>query len=69
MTSTFKEFYIINYTYQKDDGYWVFSEKKEIYITIKHGDNEKDNHQLAEDMFIKQNKHLKSLKINSVTYV
>ena len=63
-----KEGYIINYTYQKDDGYWVFSEKKEIYIDI--GNNpEKDNHQLAENMFIKENKHLKNLKINSVTYI
>jgi len=64
---TFGETYTIKAEYQKDDGFWVTFEKTQI-VEVYHGINEKYNHKKAENLFIKENKHLKNLKIKSVIY-
>jgi hypothetical protein len=64
---TFGEAYTIKAEYQKDDGFWVTFEKTQI-VEVYHGINEKYNHKKAENLFIKENKHLKNLKIKSVIY-
>ena len=68
-SNLFPEAYIIRYNYQKDDGYWVFSECTEISVLIEHGVNEKCNHDKAKQKFLNENKHLKNLTVKDVLYV
>lgn len=66
--NTFGEAYTIKGTYKKDDGFYT-SFDRVVVVKVKHGVNEKNNHKKAEEQFINENKHLKDLKIHSVTYV
>jgi hypothetical protein len=63
----FDEAYTIKATYQEDDGLW-----KKIVLTqtvpVKHGINEKCNHDRAKKLFLEQNRDLKNLEVISVIY-
>lgn len=59
------EQYVVKLNYQKDDGYWVTGHTEDIFVKVKHGSNEKNNHDKAKNMALK--KFPKS-KIISVTY-
>ena len=48
----FEEKYLIKYNFRKEDGFYVIGEEEEITLQIKHGDNEKDNHELAVSTFL-----------------
>lgn len=67
MNKTFGEAYTIKANFQKDDGFY-----EDIIVTqiveVIHGVNEKNNHIKAGKLFLKENKHLKNLKIKSVIY-
>jgi len=65
--NTFGEGYTIKAIYQKEDGFWKHIEEVQL-VQVAHGVNEKHNHEKAKELFSKQNKHLKNLKINSVIY-
>lgn len=66
--NTFNETYIVRATYQKNDGFWTKTETK-INVPVVYGVNEKNNHQKAGELFLKQNKELKNLEIYSIIYV
>ena len=63
----FVETYTIKGTYQKVDGFYTSFEKTQG-VKIEHGVNEKNNHEKAKELFLKENKHLKDLEIHSVIY-
>lgn len=65
--NTFLEAYTIKGTYQKEDGFYTSFEETQV-VRVKHGVNEKNNHQKAKELFIQEHKHLKDLKIHSVIY-
>jgi uncharacterized protein YktA (UPF0223 family) len=65
--NTFGEAYTIKATYQKEDGFWTTIEITQV-VEVVHGVNEKCNHDKAATQFLKENKHLKNLKIKSVGY-
>ena len=65
--NTFGEGYTIKGTYQKEDGFYTSFEETQLVFVV-HGVNEKNNHQKAKELFIKENKHLKNLNIHSVIY-
>lgn len=61
----FQEEYLVNLDYQKPDGFWVCSHIDYVYVTVRHGVNEKDNHAEAEAI---AKKKYKICKINRVIY-
>jgi len=63
----FEEKYIIRFNYRKEDGFVVIGEEKEIALRIKHGDNEKDNHDLATSIFL-ENCNLNEVKVTHSIY-
>ena len=65
MSKYFMEQYDVKLNYQKDDGYWVIGHIENIFIKVKHGVNEKNNHDEAKRIAL--HKFPKS-KIVSVTY-
>jgi hypothetical protein len=65
-TNTFKEVYEVSLDYQKDDGYWVCSQKYDIIIEIPNSERGKDNHKLAAQIVKEMHPNC---KINSVTYL
>jgi hypothetical protein len=67
MKNTFGEAYTIKAIYQKEDSYWEHIETTQL-VQVIHGVNEKCNHQKAKELFLKENKHLKNLKVNSTIY-
>lgn len=67
---TFGEEYRIRYSYQKPDGYWAYGQEDYVTVPVRHGVNEKDNHDRAKRAFLEQNAHLgKTLKVHEVAYV
>lgn len=66
----FGEEYRIRFSYQKPDGYWVYGLKAYIKVPVRHGVNEKNNHDLAEITFLYMSANLgKTLKVHEVCYV
>ena len=63
----FLEQYEVNLDYKKADGYWVHSYCEEIMVPIKHGKNEKCNHDIAAQM-AKKLYNKTEHRINCVTY-
>lgn len=63
----FTEPYIIKFNLLKKDGYWEIGKEIQIDLKIKHGDNEKNNHNKAEKEFKKLFKN-REFKIISITY-
>lgn len=61
----FNEQYEVNFDYQKPDGYWICSHKEHVSVPVRHGANEKNNHNAAKNI-IKQ--RYQKCRINSVTY-
>lgn len=45
--ATFTEEYIVTVDYQQPDGYWRMSHRESVYISVRHGHNEKNNHEAA----------------------
>lgn len=45
---TFQEEYIVILDYQKPDGFWVWGHREEVFVTVRHGIKEKNNHAEAE---------------------
>ena len=64
---TFGEAYTIKYTYRKDDGFYTSAEHNQI-VQVKHGVNEKSNHERAGKEFEKECKHLRDLKVKTIIY-
>ena len=64
---TFGEAYTIKAIYQKEDGFWENIEITQL-VKVTHGVNEKNNHAEAGKLFLKENKDMKNLKINSIHY-
>lgn len=62
---TFTECYEVSLDFQKPDGYWVMNHKVPIEVLVKHGQNEKSNHDKAEAIAKQLYPHC---KINSVSY-
>lgn len=44
----FDEQYIVVLNYKKPDGNWVWSHKIDVFVSVRHGINEKNNHEKAE---------------------
>ena len=69
----FKESYIIKYDYFDNiTNFWVFGTKKEVFVNLDENIIEKDNHELAEKIFLesmKKESHINNITIRSVTYV
>ena len=63
----FNEAYTIKGNYIDDDGFLKYINETQL-VKVKHGVNEKDNHEEAADLFIKAHKHLKNLEITAITY-
>lgn len=72
-TGTFQEGYIVKYNIKKPDGFWDIGREEDVFVTVKHGVNEKCNHERAEKDFRKSKNTLvqreDDLKIISVTYM
>lgn len=62
--NTFKEQYQIVYDYKKDNGFWVISTKKYIFVDVVHGNNEKCNHNKAKRLFQKENPNVRITKVS-----
>ena len=62
---TFLEQYEVQYDYQKEDGYWVFSATADVFVEVEHGVNEKNNHDKAKKQFQKDHPEA---RITCVTY-
>jgi TRAP-type uncharacterized transport system substrate-binding protein len=63
----FDEAYTIKAIYQDNDGFWKYINETQL-VPVKHGINEKDNHQKAGELFLKERKELKNLQIKSIIY-
>lgn len=63
----FNEGYIVKYNI-KNGEYWSTGLQEEIYVKVKHGVNEKNNHKKAEDMLLEKYK-FKEIEIVSVIYI
>lgn len=61
----FHEQYEVNLDYLKPDGYWAMSHIETVFVPVKHGVNEKNNHDKAEQ--IARQKY-PNCRINCVTY-
>jgi len=55
MKDTFAEEYQIRYNYQKPDGFWVYGAITNVFVDVKHGVNERNNHDQAKKIFQKEN--------------
>lgn len=66
MKDFFEEGYLVRLNYKKEDGFWVIGHEIEIFIKVKHGIKEKQNHKLAE---IEAKKRFKECKIIRVSYI
>lgn len=64
---TFDEAYTIKAEYQKEDGFWTTIKITQL-VPVTNGVNEKNNHEKAKQLFLKDNKHLKNLRVKSVIY-
>ena len=67
MKTRFKEQYRISYDIELD-GFWK-NNKVETIVVFYKLENTKDNHQLAEDTFLKKFPPQTKIRINHVTYV
>ena len=65
LNDTFQEQYEIVFDYQKDDGYWSCSNKEDVFVTVKHGVNEGNNHEAAWEIIKKK---YRNCKITRSTY-
>jgi len=65
--NTFGEAYTIKAIYQKEDGFWTTLEFTQL-VEVAHGVSEKCSHEKATKQFLKENVHLKNLKVKSVSY-
>lgn len=55
MKDTFNEAYEIKYHCKRDDGYWDYGCIETVTVPVKHGVNEKCNHDLALRKFLEMN--------------
>lgn len=64
--ATFGEQYEVSLDYQRPDGFWAHSHKHFVRVFIKHGVNEKNNHEAAKEI---AQRDFPGCRINSVTYL
>lgn len=63
---TFGEQYEVSLDYKKPDGYWVMSHKEFVVVPVRHGVNEKCNHDKAKEI---AKQRFPGCRINCVTYL
>ena len=64
-SSVFMEQYEVSIDIQRDDGAWIHNRKVNVSIPVKHGENEKGNHNLV----IREVERLfPGCRVNSITY-
>jgi hypothetical protein len=69
MKDYFKETYLVRYDlYHKDIGYWIRNAEELVNVVVKHGVNEKNNHEKAGDI-LKEKFSSSVVDIQQIIYV